>query len=62
MSDITLCKWEKTDIKKDFKKISTMVDKPKYLCKNCARTANKKKWLCEPKALKKSSKKSKKST
>ncbi len=46
----SLCKWKKKDIEKHFHELLIIVDKPKYICKECARCAHNKGHLC--KALK----------
>ncbi|MDX1617070.1 MAG: hypothetical protein R3300_22385 [Candidatus Promineifilaceae bacterium] len=52
MGKKSLCKWDKSDIRDDFEKLAKIVGKPKYACRDCARAARKKKYLCEPRRLK----------
>ena len=52
MSGKTLCKWKKASYEKEIKTFSNAVLPPKYFCAKCGRVASKKKWLCEPTALK----------
>ncbi len=47
----TLCKLKKNELATDFKKIIEIVIKPKYICQKCARAANEKKYLCDPKKI-----------
>jgi hypothetical protein len=47
----TICEWSQDDIAKDFGKLKKMVQNPQFVCKNCGRAAEKKKWLCKPKRL-----------
>ena len=46
-----LCKWDKSDIKKQFKKYREKVKHPEFVCLNCGRAAQDKKDLCKPEAL-----------
>ena len=43
----TLCKWKKREIHRDFETLIPLVDKPKFICKDCLRLANKKEHLCK---------------
>lgn len=43
----TLCKWKKREIHKSLDKLTQLVDKPKFICKDCLRQANKKEHLCK---------------
>jgi hypothetical protein len=36
----------------DIKKLSALADNPKFICKKCGRTANKKENLCKPVKIK----------
>lgn len=47
-----LCKLKKDELSKNIKKILKIVKKPKFICEKCARVANDKKYLCEPKKMK----------
>ena len=49
-----LCHIKKKDIVDNMKKFTEVVDTPQYVCSSCARVANKKKNLCSPKKLKRS--------
>lgn len=44
----SLCKWKKKDIEKNVHELIQIVDKPRYLCKDCARVAHDKGFLCKP--------------
>lgn len=46
-----LCKWKKKDLENDFGDLLTIVAKPKYVCKRCARAARARKFLCKPVSL-----------
>ena len=43
-----LCKLDSKEIENNLKEISKLVEKPKYICKRCARVSNDKKFLCKP--------------
>ena len=43
-----ICKWKKTQYVKDLAKLKSVVKNPRYVCRDCGRVANEKKWLCEP--------------
>jgi hypothetical protein len=47
----TLCKWDKGEIKEDFERLGRIVSRPRFVCRDCARAASKKKWLCQPRAF-----------
>lgn len=51
MSNKTLCDWTKEDIDNNHKKLFKIVSNPKFVCKKCARVANKEDYLCKPKKL-----------
>ncbi|MBA6336325.1 hypothetical protein H4J57_03825 [Colwellia sp. BRX8-7] len=42
-----LCKWKKKDIEKSLHELARIVDKPCFICKDCARSANSKDFLCK---------------
>jgi len=42
----SLCGYKKEDIANKLKKITKIVQKPKYICKKCARVAKGKEYLC----------------
>ena len=44
----TLCNWDEKRIRNNIDKLRLIVDSPRFVCKNCARVANKKKYLCDP--------------
>ena len=44
----TLCDLDKKDIEKKFSDVVKLVDKPKYVCRKCARAANEKDLVCKP--------------
>jgi hypothetical protein len=48
----TLCTLGRKHIEDTIDYLSEIVGKPKYLCRKCARAANKKKYLCKPAKLK----------
>ena len=50
--DKRLCKWKENDISGKFDKYINIVRNPKFVCKNCGRVADKKKWLHKPASLK----------
>ncbi len=43
-----LCKWSKRQYVKQIDDLRKIVSNPAYLCKDCGRVANEKKWLCKP--------------
>lgn len=47
----TLCKWKKKDIDKNLHELAHIVDKPRFACKDCARCAHNKTFLCKPTKL-----------
>ena len=47
----SLCKWKKKEIEKDFHELARIIDKPRFVCKDCARSAHDKRFLCKPIAL-----------
>lgn len=44
----TLCDLDKKEIEKRLPEIMGMVCRPLYLCRKCARAANKKEHVCKP--------------
>jgi len=46
----TLCKRKKA-MEKDPAAYAKLIDRPRFLCKECGRVANKKKYVCEPQKL-----------
>ena len=46
-----LCKWKKKDIEKNMHELAHVVNKPRYICKSCARSAHDKEFLCKPAKL-----------
>lgn len=42
-----LCKWKKKDIEKSLHELASIVDKPRYICQDCARSAHDKGFLCK---------------
>jgi hypothetical protein len=47
-----LCKWKEETIIDNFEAFNDIVKSPKFVCKKCARVANKKNWLHKPLKLK----------
>ena len=45
-----LCDLSKS-VKKNFDQIASLVDRPKFVCTDCGRAVNEKKWVCDPKRL-----------
>ena len=45
---ITICKWKKKKLEKDFDKLKMIVYPPKFICKKCGRAAIDDKYLCKP--------------
>lgn len=43
--DKHLCDWQKKEIREA---IEELRKNPQFICKECARVAGKKKWLCKP--------------
>jgi len=46
----TLCKRKKT-LRKDPEAFAKLIDRPRFLCKECGRLANKKRYVCQPRKL-----------
>jgi hypothetical protein len=44
----TLCDWDKKRIEKKLSKLVGLIENPEYICRDCARAANKKEILCKP--------------
>jgi hypothetical protein len=49
----SICKWHKKDIEKNLQALIKLVNKPRFVCGNCGRSANSKKNLCKPIQIKK---------
>ncbi|OKY26607.1 hypothetical protein [Thalassotalea sp. PP2-459] len=47
----SLCKWKKKDIEKNIHIITQIVVQPRFACKDCARAAHSKGFLCKPTKL-----------
>lgn len=43
-----LCKWKKKEIDKGLNALALIINNPKFTCKDCARSANEKAYLCKP--------------
>ena len=43
----SLCKWKKKEIEKGVHELAHIVDKPRFICKDCARAAHAKGFLCK---------------
>ncbi len=43
-----LCKWKKKDIENNIHELTHIVSKPRFICKDCARAAHNKSYLCKP--------------
>ena len=48
----TLCDLDKKELEKRLPEIMRMVDRPRYICRKCARAANDKDRLCRPRKIK----------
>jgi hypothetical protein len=46
-----LCKWNKADIKDNFKELKKIVSEPRFVCLKCGRAARKDDYLCKPEEL-----------
>ena len=46
-----ICKWTKAQYVKQLDKLIEIVKEPTYICKDCGRVANDKKWLCKPEKM-----------
>ena len=46
-----LCKWDKEDIKDNFKELKKIVSEPRFVCRKCGRAAKKEENLCKPEPL-----------
>jgi len=44
----SLCKWKKKDIEKNIHELIHLVEKPRFICKDCARCAHDKGFVCKP--------------
>jgi len=47
----TLCKWNKDDIKDNWKELKKLVAEPRFVCRKCGRAAKKEEYLCKPEEL-----------
>jgi len=45
-----LCELSRS-VKKNFEKITSLVDRPRFICMDCGRAVNEKKRVCEPRRL-----------
>jgi hypothetical protein len=43
----SLCKWKKKDIEQHLGELTHIVNKPRFACKDCARCAHNKSYLCK---------------
>jgi hypothetical protein len=43
-----LCNWDKKRIEKKLPRLVEMIDNPEFVCRDCARAANGKEYLCKP--------------
>lgn len=43
-----LCAWQQKEIEANFDELAKIVEKSKFVCKKCARTACDKQYLCKP--------------
>jgi hypothetical protein len=50
----TLCDLDKKYIKQHLDDVMDMIINPKYVCLKCARSANRKEFLCKPTKLRRS--------
>lgn len=46
-----LCKWDKDDIKDNFKELKKLVAEPRFVCRKCGRASKKQECLCKPEQL-----------
>ena len=46
-----LCDLESKDIKRCLKEVMRQVDRPRYLCRKCARAANDLEQVCKPESI-----------
>lgn len=44
----TLCDLDKKEIEKNLREIMKIVNRPEYVCRKCARAANKEEHICKP--------------
>ena len=44
----TLCDMDKNEIEKKLERIKKMVNKPRFVCRKCARAANEEEYVCKP--------------
>ena len=46
-----LCKWDKDEIKDNFKELKKIVSEPRFICRKCGRVVKKEEYLCKPEEL-----------
>ncbi|WNC70767.1 hypothetical protein RGQ13_11560 [Thalassotalea psychrophila] len=44
----SLCKWKKKEVENHLHELWHIVDKPRHICKDCARASHTKGYLCKP--------------
>jgi hypothetical protein len=48
----SICKWSKDDLGDHWDLLAETIGTPRFACRNCGRSARKKKHLCKPERLK----------
>jgi hypothetical protein len=43
-----LCKWKASHYIKELELLKTIVAAPAFVCRDCGRAADQKRWLCKP--------------
>lgn len=43
-----LCKWKSSQYIKELELLKTIVAVPSFVCRDCGRAADQKRWLCKP--------------